>query len=123
MSQQRRELGAAGEAAAAQFLTRLRYKILERNYRCPAGEVDLIALDRGTVVFVEVKTRHQDNFGSPFEAVDGRKQRRIERAAAHYLARRRLNTRDARFDVVGVHWENDRPHCEIVRDAFPALRW
>lgn len=123
MSGQRRDLGAAGEAAAADFLSRQGYTILERNYRCPAGEVDLVALERGTLVFVEVKTRRRNDFGSPFEAVDARKQRRMERAAVHYISHRRLHSRDARFDVIGVYWENDQPRCEIIRNAFPSHRW
>ena len=78
------------------------------NYRCGAGEVDLIALDRCTVVFIEVKTRTQPGFGTPFEAVDRRKQRQIQRAAQQYISENRLHARDARFDVVGVWWEDGR---------------
>ena len=85
MPDERQLLGAEGERAAEKFLRRQRYTIVARNYRCPSGEVDLVALDRSTVVFVEVKTRTQAGFGSPLEAVDPRKQRQIQRAAQHYL--------------------------------------
>jgi putative endonuclease len=116
----RQVLGADGERAAETFLRRQRYAILARNYRCRAGEVDLIALDRFTVVFIEVKTRTQPGCGSPLEAVDRRKQRQIRRAAQQYLSENRLHDRDARFDVVGVWWDNGRVQCELVKNAFDA---
>ena len=118
MPDDRQILGAEGERAAEKFLRRQCYTIVERNYRCPSGEVDLIALDRSTVVFVEVKTRTQPGFGSPLEAVDPRKQRQVQRAAQHYLSEKRLHDRDARFDVVGVWWENGQVRCELVKNAF-----
>ncbi len=118
MPDDRQILGAEGERAAEKFLRRQRYTIVERNYRCSSGEVDLIALDHSTVVFVEVKTRTQPGFGSPLEAVDLRKQRQVQRAAQQYLSEKRLHDRDARFDVVGVWWENGQVRCELVRDAF-----
>lgn len=120
MPDERQLLGTEGEHAAEKFLRRQRYTIIERNYRCALGEVDLIALDRSTIVFVEVKTRTQPGFGSPLEAVDARKQRQIQRAAQHYLTKKRLHDRNARFDVVGVWWENDRPRCELIKNAFEA---
>lgn len=118
MPDERQVLGAEGERAAEKFLRRARYTILARNYRCRGGEVDLIALDRSTVVFIEVKTRTQPGFGSPLEAVDQRKQRQIQRAAQYYLSENRLHDRNARFDVVGVWWDNGRVQCELVKNAF-----
>jgi putative endonuclease len=118
MPDERQLLGAEGERVAEKFLRRRRYSILERNYRRRAGEVDLIALDGHTVVFVEVKTRTQPGFGSPLEAVDPRKQRQIQRAAQYYLSENRLHDREARFDVVGVWWENGDVRCELVKNAF-----
>jgi putative endonuclease len=120
MPDERQDLGAAGEQAAERFLRKKRYVIVARNYRCKAGEVDLVALDRGTVVFVEVKTRRQAGFGGPLEAVDVRKQRQVVRAARHFIAEHRLHDRNARFDVVGVWWEGDRVRCELVENAFEA---
>lgn len=114
----RQVLGARGERAAEQLLRRRRYKILQRNYRCSGGEVDLIALDGTTVVFVEVKTRTQEGFGTPFAAVDRRKQAQVVRAAKHFISEHRLFDRAARFDVVGVWSENGRITCELVRHAF-----
>jgi putative endonuclease len=110
-------LGGHGERLAAQYLERAGFMIIERNYRCRAGEIDLIALDAETVVFVEVKLR-RGNF-DPFEAVDERKQGQIARAAFDYLLRRGLMISPARFDVVAVcstgpqSWE-----CRHVADAF-----
>jgi len=118
----RQRLGVEGERAAEKFLRRQRYAIIERNYRCPAGEVDLVALDGAAVVFIEVKTRTQPGFGSPLEAVDLHKQRQIERAARFYLSQHRLHDRPVRFDVVGVWWQNGRACCELVRNAFDSAR-
>lgn len=118
MAHERQQLGAEGERAAENFLRRQRYAIVQRNYRCRAGEVDLVALDGATVVFVEVKTRTQPGFGTPLEAVDPRKQRQIQRAAQYYLSENRLQNRDARFDVVGVWWDGGELRCELVKNAF-----
>ena len=114
----RQQLGAAGERAAERFLRRRGYTIVERNYRCPLGEVDLVALDGRTVVFVEVKTRRQAGGGAAYDAVDPRKQRQIVRVAEYYLAARRLHDRDVRFDVVGVCPESGGLTCELLQDAF-----
>jgi putative endonuclease len=118
MPDERQLLGAEGERAAEKFLRGQRYVIVERNYRCRSGEVDLIALDGRAVVFIEVKTRTQLGFGNPLEAVDRRKQRQIVRAAQYYLAQNRLHDRDTRFDVVGVWREDGQVRCELVKNAF-----
>jgi len=120
MPDERQLLGAQGERAAERFLRRQGYTIVARNYRCRSGEVDLIALDRATLVFIEVKTRAQPGFGTPFESVHRRKQRQIQRAAQQYIAENRLDDRDARFDVVGVWLENGGVKCELVKNAFDA---
>ncbi len=115
----RQLLGARGERAAARFLRRRHYAIVARNYRCPVGEVDLIALDGATIVFVEVKTRSGTSFGAPAEAVTRRKQRQIVRVATYFLTTHRLHGRQVRYDVVGVRrrgrWGFD---CELFRNAF-----
>lgn len=122
MPDERQVLGAEGERAAEKLLRRSRYAILERNYRCPVGEVDLIALDGTTLVFVEVKTRTQPGFGTPLEAVNRRKQRQILRAAQYYLTQNRLHERDVRFDVVAVWRDKGTLRCEVVKNAFEAVR-
>lgn len=108
--------GWVGERAAERHLTAAGYVVLARNYRCRLGEIDLVALDRRTVVFVEVKARR--GAGAPLEALSRRQQRRIVRAARHYLARHRLLDRLVRFDLVGVWLDDDPPRCELVRGAF-----
>ncbi len=118
MSLFRKRLGQEGEDLAAGFLRKKGYQLVERNYRCKTGEVDLIALDRNVVVFVEVKTRSDHSFGSPFEAVEARKQRKMIQAARYFLHEHRLDQRDARFDVVGISWQGERPVVEHIENAF-----
>jgi putative endonuclease len=111
-------LGKEGERIAEQYLKRKGYKLVERNYRCSAGEVDLIVLDRRVIVFVEVKTRTGHGFGTPLEAVQPRKQRKMMQAAQFFLSQKKLHQRDARFDVVGISWPGREPVIEHVENAF-----
>lgn len=104
--------------AAERFLRRQRYAIIERNYRCPLGEIDLIALDGQVVVFVEVRSRTGTEFGSPLESVNRRKQEQIIKVALHFLSRHHLHAREARFDVIGVKWEGQEPEIEHLKNAF-----
>jgi putative endonuclease len=117
-----RSLGARGEAAAARFLKRLGYKIVARSDRTALGEIDLVAVDGRTVVFVEVKTRHSHQAGHPVEAVDPAKQARLTRLALAYLKRHDLLECSARFDVVAITWRdpNCGPQIEHFRGAFEA---
>ncbi len=117
MGHERHELGRDGERAAEAHLRAHGYTIVERNFRCPLGEVDLIALHRGTVVFIEVKTR-RSAAAVPADAVDPRKQRQMRRAAEWYVSRQRLDERPVRFDVVAVWRAGDSVRCEVMRDAF-----
>ena len=117
----RRELGASGEVMAVQYLERLGFRVVERNVRCGFGEIDLVALDRGTVVFVEVKSNRGPRYGAPEEMVTPGKQRRLTRLAYWYLQRRGWLGRPARFDVVAVDWLHDRsPAVRHIPNAFPA---
>jgi putative endonuclease len=111
-------LGKEGERVAELYLQKKGYKLVERNYRCSGGELDLIVLDRRVVVFVEVKTRTGLGFGSPLEAVEFHKQRKMIRAAQFFLAEKNLQQRDARFDVVGVSWPGREPVVEHIENAF-----
>lgn len=112
-----RPLGGKGEELAARFLRKKGFKVLERNYRCPAGEVDIIARDGGTVVFVEVKTRAGGLFGHPLEAVHGRKRERLRKAALFYLSSRGGEA-PARFDIIGINVRPGAPEIEHLEDAF-----
>lgn len=124
MSLLRKLLGRTGEDRAAKHLSGLGYRILDRNFRTPHGEIDLIALDGDTVVFVEVKTRTGDAFGAPELAVDGRKQNRMVKAALSYLKRRRLQQMPCRFDVVAIAGPS-AGQVELIRHAFEMdrTRW
>lgn len=120
----RRSLGARGERAAARFLRRRGYRIVARGFRLrDRGEIDLVAVDGRTVVFVEVKTRRGDATGNPAEAVDARKQRRLTRLAGAFLRRHGLRDYPARFDVVAITWPDDRrrPAIEHFPNAFEAV--
>jgi putative endonuclease len=115
-------LGQRGEALAARYLRRLGYIIVARGQRDDLGELDLVAVDGRTVVFVEVKTRTSLQAGHPGDAVDEDKQRRLTRLALAYLKRHDLLEQQARFDVVSIVWPQDRrqPVIEHFRDAFEA---
>lgn len=97
-----RELGRRGEEAAARYLERRGFEILERNWTCPAGEADIIAQDENTLVFVEVKTRSNTDKGLPEEAVDQKKRERYERIAAAFLGTYDAVDVAVRFDVVSI---------------------
>ena len=121
MSDPRKDLGFSGENLAAQFLRRHGYRILEQNYRCSAGEIDIVAREGDTMCFVEVKTRRNLNYGSGFEAVSKAKQRKIIHAALLYMNQHRLEECPVRFDVVSILRGNDGSnHLELLRDAFRA---
>ena len=117
----RRALGAAGESAAAQYLIRRGYRVVEANARCRIGEIDLVAIDAGVIVFVEVKGNRGRHYGAPEEMVTPAKQRRLTRLAGWYLQRRGWLGMPARFDVVAVDWEESgAARVRHFRDAFPA---
>ena len=110
--------GRVGEQLAASYLKRLGYRIICRNYRCPLGEIDIIARHRGVLVFVEVKSRRSQTFGSPKLAINPAKQHKLSQVAWHYLQRHELTEASARFDVVTVSDVNDSPYFEVIENAF-----
>jgi len=117
-----KSLGQKGEEAAARFLRRQGYRILSRSSRTGWGELDLVALDGRTLVFVEVKTRQSSEPVPPEEGVDWRKQRRLIRAAQNFLHHHHLEDAPCRFDVVAVTWPagQRRPRIEHFPAAFQA---
>ncbi len=118
-----RLLGDRGERTAARYLRRHGMRVWTRGYRTRTGEIDLIARDGDTLVFIEVKSRRQ---GEPVEAVTPEKQRRITSAALGFLHRYNLLEARSRFDVVAIVWPDDRcpPRIEHYRNAFEAVgRW
>jgi putative endonuclease len=113
--------GKEGERIAEIFLRKKGYKLVERNYRCAAGELDLIMLDRRVIVFVEVKTRSGIRYGTPLEAVEVRKQQKMIYAAQFFLSAKRLSHREARFDVIGISWPGAQPSVEHIENAFELI--
>ena len=123
VTQARQALGRAAEDAAATYLARAGFKILERNVRLGHGEIDLVCRDRDVVVFVEVKCRRATWGDPPAAAVSWHKQRRLTRLAQHYLKWRRLEDARCRFDVVSVTVDAaGRSAIAHVRNAFDAVQ-
>jgi len=110
--------GRTGERLAADYLISVGMRIVERNFRVREGEIDLIAMDEGTLVFVEVKSGRTEAFGEPETWVDARKQRQIGRVAASYLQLKQLEDIDCRFDVVAVTFMQGKPHIKHIENAF-----
>jgi putative endonuclease len=121
MSQARQTFGRIGEDLACAELERRGYVILERRYRCRAGEVDIVARDGQTVVFVEVKARGSAAFGNAAEAVTVDKRRRLARLALHYLARHGHPELPCRFDVVSVGDGPEGAEVTVIPHAFAAF--
>jgi putative endonuclease len=111
-------VGSAAERAAATFLRERGYHVLEHNFRCRGGEIDLIALDGGTLVFVEVKLRRTLARGAPIEAVTSQKQARLARAAQSYLAFSGRVFPRIRFDVISVMRTSARTEITHFKAAF-----
>ncbi|WP_199263172.1 YraN family protein [Desulfobulbus oligotrophicus] len=117
------DIGRQGEQLAITFLKRQGYRIVARNYRKSFGEVDIIAQQKNTLVFVEVKTRQSTRFGTPFEAVDCRKQRQLSRIAQDYLQSHDSADVSARFDVIAVRLDRDGGLVGIdhLQNAFECI--
>lgn len=118
MTHQRLALGRWGEELAAEFLRGQGIKILERNFRTPVGEIDLIGRKGTALLFVEVKTRRGHSFGTPLEAVGPRKQSQIIKAAQWYLSSGKGRGLQPRFDVVAIEVGDEGPMLEHISDAF-----
>jgi len=115
----RRDSGKAAEDAAARHLRASGYKILERNFSTPVGEIDIVALDGEVICFVEVRSHSVDDFGSALEALTKKKQRKVARAAQAYLRRRRMENARMRFDFAAVELASDGSHeVNVIKSAF-----
>lgn len=120
MRSARIRLGEIGEDLAVQELERHGYAVLARRYRRRGGEIDIVARDGATVVFVEVKARDGCAFGEAAEAVTALKRRRLVATARDFLMRHRLHDRPCRFDVVAVSLDDEEPRIQLFRNAFGA---
>lgn len=118
-SDHRRPLGQRGEQLAAEHLQRQGYTIRTRNWRCKHGEMDIIALQNATLVFVEVRTRHADSTDASFESITPRKRAKLSALAHTYLAEHELENMDWRVDVIAVIFpRSGQPMIEQVEDAL-----
>ncbi|MDD5005220.1 MAG: YraN family protein [Candidatus Omnitrophica bacterium] len=119
MGKEKLELGRKGEDLAVDFLKQKGYKIIQRNYKNKLGEIDIIAKERKTLCFVEVKTRTSLKFGYPQEAINIFKQRQLNKVALSYLRQYNLLNLPARFDIVSIILDNqNKVDIEIIKDAF-----
>ena len=108
--------GDAGETIAAEYLKGIGYEIIDRNYRTELGEIDIIAAGEGYLIFVEVKTRLNENHGYGSDAVNFRKRRKINEVASQYIKKFRLYNQSVRFDIIEVYTEDKR--VEHIKNAF-----
>ena len=114
----KRDIGALGEDIAAKFLKKEKYKIIDRNYYCKYGEVDIIASDNGVIAFIEVKSRKDGTSVNPLYSVNIRKQKQIMKAAQDYIIRKKLKDKMFRFDVLTVIFKEDAPEVSLIKNAF-----
>jgi putative endonuclease len=118
VSKQNLYLGKFGEESAIDLLKTNGYRILARNYKTKLGEIDIIARDKDTVCFIEVKTRHSDRFGLPQEAISRSKQRHIAKVALVFLKENNLLDKRARFDVISIMHSEDTSKLDLIKNAF-----
>ena len=121
MTTTRIELGKTGEDLACRELERRGYAIVARRYRRRGGELDIVARDGPTLVFVEVKTREGRDFGDGAEAVTVLKRRRMTRVALDYMMRNHIPECPCRFDVVSIRFDSGEPTIEVFQNAFDAI--
>jgi len=115
---EKKELGKKGEEKALRFLKKKGYRIIEQNYVCKLGEMDIIAKEKDTLVFVEVKTRTSMAFGPPQLAVTQFKQRQLSKVALNFLKEKKIEDIKARFDVIAILLAPEGEEIELIRDAF-----
>ena len=118
MLNNRQKLGKKSESIAVRHLKKMGYRILEQNYRTKTGEIDIIAKDNNTLVFVEVKARRSKEFGNPKYAITPNKQRKISMIALYYLKTTRQSNTRARFDVVSITYQKKDLNIEVIKNAF-----
>lgn len=114
---ERHILGKTGEEIARQYLIKNGYRLLVSNFRCRQGEIDIIAVDKNEIVFIEVKTRKNANYGCPVDAVNKRKQKHILNASKYYIYINNLENRDIRFDVIEVY-KKDKFYINHIKNIY-----
>jgi putative endonuclease len=113
-----KSLGKRGEEEALKYLTNKGYEIVDTNFRYDRAEIDVIARDRGVLVFVEVKTRRAETLGEPEDAVTFRKREQIRKAAQGYLFKQHLDNEECRFDVLAIEYVAGTADIRHIEDAF-----
>ena len=113
----RHETGRVGEEVACDYVKKLGYEIIEKNYRNKMGERDIIAKDKNEIIFIEVKTRCQKKYGSPSEAVDRRKKRHIYHVAEFYLIINKLENAFCRIDVIEVYFKDEKIFVNHIKNS------
>jgi len=113
------ELGKRGEDEACNYLKKQGYKIMERDFRCRFGQIDIIAEDESTLCFIEVKSRSSHSFGHPEEAITKAKRSRIKKISEYYMLLHKINNRDCRYDVVAIiELKNGKRKINLIKNAF-----
>jgi putative endonuclease len=115
-----KQIGQVAEEVACRFLQEQGLRLVTRNYSCKVGEIDLIMLDQKTLVFIEVRYRHNPHYGSSAETVTFAKQRKLTKTALYYLQRHATNA-PCRFDVVALTQINPKPNIEWIKNAFQGM--
>ncbi len=121
MTKERLDLGKRGEEIAFKKIKKLGYKCIERNYRCPLGEIDLIARHKDCLVFIEIKTRKGRDTGYAKEAINPRKKRQISKSALYYMKENNCCDTRSRFDVVAISIRQEEPEIEVIQNAFEVV--
>ncbi len=114
----KRQKGKEGELIAADYLRKKGFKIIETNFTCRIGEIDIIAKKGDTVCFIEVKLRKSKSFGSPFEAIDWRKREKIFKTAQYYCLVNKIIDKQLRFDAIGINLSEGVPEIEHLENIF-----
>jgi putative endonuclease len=118
VTRSRQSLGRFGEELALEALIKLGYQCLARNFRCALGEIDIIARDRETLVFIEIKTRRGRSTGYAKEAITPHKKKQLSKVALAYLKENDAFEAKSRFDVVAISMAGGKPEVEVIRNAF-----
>lgn len=114
----KQQIGKIGEDIAAEYLKKQGYSIMERNFRCKQGEIDMIAMDKEEIVFIEVKTRLSLNYGLPSEAVNQQKKRHLMKTIQYYLYQRNLEDHFIRMDVVEIYIRHNKAYINHIKQAI-----
>jgi putative endonuclease len=114
----KKDKGKIGEDLAVKFLSRKGYKILKRNYRYGHGEIDIIAMDKDVLIFVEVRMKFSDKFGSPEDSVTIKKREQLKKIASAFIQMNEVNFSECRFDVIGITFKDGKFNINHIENAF-----